>query len=130
MKLACALSLLFLVSHSLFAQNIGDFQSIEPRSQDSQFIIPSSHRFQKIIEEGDELIGGGVLPGNTDFTGFVPIGGSNENGYLSINSELTPGGVSILDISFDSTTKLWNITQLQKVDFGDVVVQQETAQVQ
>lgn len=116
------LKLLFLclISLNIKAQNIGDFVSVEPMAQNNDFVIPSTHIFQKIIEEGDALIQGGVLPGNNDFTGYVPIGFSSENGYLSINSELTPGGVSILDINFNLTTKLWETTNSEAVDFSGV----------
>jgi len=102
------------------AQNIGGFISIEPQLQSHNFIIPSTHNFQKIIEEGDVLTQGGVLAGNVDFTGYVPISGSSENGYLSINSELEPGGLSILDINFNQVTKLWETTLSQAVDFNSV----------
>jgi len=102
------------------AQNIGGFISIEPQLQSHNFIIPSTHTFQKIIEEGDVLTQGGVLAGNSDFTGYVPINGSSENGYLSINSELEPGGLSILDINFNQVTKLWETTLSQSVDFSSV----------
>jgi secreted PhoX family phosphatase len=98
-------------------QNIGDFTSVEPLGQSSNFTIPSTHIFQKIIEEGDALLQGGVLPGNNDFTGYVPIAGSSENGYLSINSELTSGGVSILDINYNVITKLWEVTNSKAIDF-------------
>lgn len=114
------LAFLFLITLNLNAQNIGDFVSVEPLVQSPDFVIPSTHIFQKIIEEGDALIQGGVLPGNTDFTGYVPIGLSNENGYLSISSELTPGGVSILDINFNLTTSLWEITNSKAIDFNGV----------
>ncbi len=100
------------------AQQVGDFISIEPAGQTSEFIIPSTHRFQKIIETGDPLTQGGTLPTNNDFTGYVPIGGSSTNGYLSINAETAPGGVSILDINYDNTTKLWQTTFSQAVSFS------------
>lgn len=105
----------------LQAQNIGDFVSVEPASQNSQFIIPSTHRFQKIIEVGDALTAGGTLGDNNDFAGYVPIGGSSENGYLSINAELTTGQVSILDINYNPTSKLWGTTASEKIDFSSVV---------
>ncbi|TFG71413.1 MAG: DUF839 domain-containing protein, partial [Flavobacteriales bacterium] len=111
----------FLCAMGARAQQVGDFISIEPVGQTSDFIIPSTHRFQKIIETGDPLTQGGALPTNNDFTGYVPIGGSSTNGYLSINAETAPGGVSILDINYDNTTKLWQTTLSQAVDFGGVV---------
>lgn len=112
---------LVLFSSSLYAQQkIGDFNSVDPLSQSSDFTIPSTHIFQKIIEEGDALTQGGFLPGNNDFTGYVPIDGSSENGYLSINSELTPGGVSILDINFNPSTKIWETTLSQALNFNGV----------
>lgn len=40
-----------LLSLNLAAQKIGDFTSLEPLSQNSKLIIPSTHVFQKIIEE-------------------------------------------------------------------------------
>ncbi len=80
--------------------SIGEFTLVKPIGQSSNFIIPNTHTFQKIIEQGEELLQGGRLPDKTDFTGYVPIAGSSENGYLSINSESTIGGVSVLDIHF------------------------------
>ena len=112
--------LLSIGSIQVSAQNIGNFISLEPLSQSSDFIIPTTHVFQKIIEESEGLTQGGLLPGNNDFTGYVPINGNSENGYLSINSELTPGGVSILDINFNETTKLWETTLSQAVSFVNV----------
>jgi len=110
-----------LLAGGLYAQQkINDFISVKPLGQSSDFVIPSTHTFQKLIEEGDPLTQSGVLPGNNDFTGFVPIDGSSENGYLSINSELTPGGVSILDINFNLTSQLWETTFSQAVNFSGV----------
>ncbi|MEP3210953.1 MAG: alkaline phosphatase PhoX, partial [Maribacter sp.] len=102
------------------AQEIGDFISITPAAQNSDFVIPSTHSFQVIIESGDPLTQGGVLPANNDFAGYVPIGGSSENGYLSINAETAPGGVSILDMNYNSTTNLWQTTASEAVDFSGV----------
>ncbi len=60
------------------------------------------------------------MPPNFDFTGYVPIDGSSENGYLSINSETVFGGVSIMDISFDPLQQLWSVSNGQAVDFSPV----------
>lgn len=112
--------LFYLFSVGVYSQQIGDFTSIAPGPQTSDFIIPPSHRFQKIIEHGDALTEGGALMNKNDFTGYVPIGGSSENGYLSINSERAPGGVAILDINYDNSTRLWQTTKSQSVDFSGV----------
>lgn len=101
-------------------QPIGDFISIEPKGQSTEFIIPATHVFQKIIENGDALTEGGTLRRNTDFTGYVPIDGSSEKGYLSINAELNVGGVTMLDINFNKRSKLWETTFSQAVDFSGV----------
>ena len=103
-----------------FSQNIADFQSVEPTVQNSDFVIPSSHTFQKIITQGETLSDGNQLPGYADFTGYVPIGGNSENGYLSINHETVPGGNSILEIKFNSGTKLWSTSYSKAVDFTPV----------
>ena len=102
------------------AQSIGDFTSVEPLPQSSNFIIPSTHNFQRIIEAGDALTSGDSLAGNNDFTGYVPINGSSENGYLSISSEMIEGGLSIMDINLNLTTKLWETTLSQTVSFDSV----------
>jgi len=101
-------------------KSISEFKSIEPDVQKTDFVFPSSHTFQKIIETGDPLTAGGTLPARNDFTGYVPINESSTEGYLSINSETSPGGVSILDINLNSTTKLWEITTSEAVDFSGV----------
>ncbi len=122
MKIIRIYSFLLIISvhFSLNAQNITDFTSINPVAQTEEFVIPSSHAFQKIIEVGDPLTVGGNLPENVDFTAYVPIAGSSTNGYLSINSESFPGGVSVLDINFNASTKLWEKTYSEAIDFTPV----------
>lgn len=110
----------FLFSIGSFAQEIGDFISLPPGPQTTDFIIPETHRFQKIIEAGDSLTEGGTLMRANDFSGYVPINGSSENGYLSINSERAPGGVAILDINYNSNTRLWQVSRSEAVDFSGV----------
>ena len=111
----CTVFLLFI--SQLSAQTIGTFTSVAPGSQDSRLNIPASHSFQFLIENGDPLTAGGTMPDNHDFAGYVPIGGSSTNGYLGINSELTPGGTTILDLFLDPQQK-WNITASEAVDFS------------
>ena len=101
-------AILFLSLNYLSAQQgISDFVSLGPLPESTDYRIPESHVFQYIIAAGDPLSEGGLLPNRNDFTAYVAINGSSENGYLSINSERIPGGVSILDINFDSTSKIW-----------------------
>ncbi len=102
------------------AYSIGEFVSVAPVSQSSRFVFPSSHRFQKIIETGEALTNGGIMPIRNDFAGYVPINESSFNGYLSISSETIPGGVTILDINLNKTTKLWETTSSTSVDFSSV----------
>lgn len=99
---------------------IGAFTSIKPQSQITDFIIPDSHIFQKIIESGDPLTKGGDMPINNDFTGYVPIDGSSTEGYLSINSENFPGAVTILDIRLNPISQLWEVTSSEAVNFDQV----------
>lgn len=116
------LNLLLFFSYYSYSQNIGDFTSITPNAQTDEFIISSSHTFQKIIEVGDALDIGGTLPINPDFTGYVPISGSSTNGYLSINSEANPGGNTILNISFNTSSKLWQTTASEAVNFTNPTI--------
>ena len=112
---------LFLISFLLFltplmSQTIGTFSSVAPTAQTQQFVIPSTHRFQKLIQGGDPLTGGGVLKERPDFTCYVPIAGSSTNGYISLNHEDYPGGISILDVNYSNITKLWSMTNAQAAD--------------
>lgn len=110
----------FLFSTNLLiSQEIGDFISVEPIGQSSSFVIPQGFRFQKIIQTGEALTQGGTMNGNHDFTGFVPISGSSSNGYLSINKENTPGGVTVLDVSLNADM-LWVTSLSEDLDFTNV----------
>ena len=112
------LASLLLLPWIAATQEIADFISVEPLGQNTDFIIPSSHVFQKLIETGDALTAGGILPGKLDFTGYVPISGSSVNGYISLNSELPVGNVAILDINFNGVSKLWQVTASESLDFS------------
>ncbi|MGB5264543.1 MAG: alkaline phosphatase PhoX, partial [Lutimonas sp.] len=100
-----------------YAQHISEFESLHNTPQDSDFHLALTHDFQVIIQHGDPLSDGGSLPDNCDFSGFVPRESSSKYGYLSINSESAPGGVSILDIEYDDTSGKWEILKSESVPF-------------
>jgi len=104
----------------LYAQHISEFNSLSPGLQDYDLHLPSSHSFQYIIQFGDSLTEGGNLPPRCDFAGFVPINSSSSLGYLSINSEFRPGGVTVLDIKFQESIGKWLINKSEAIDFSTV----------
>ena len=112
--------LLLFFSTKVLCQTIGTFNSVIPTGQTEQFVIPSTHKFQKLIKTGEALSAGGVMKSNPDFTCFVPIGGSSTNGYVTVNHEIAPGGVSVLDVNYSNTTKLWSISNSQAADLSAI----------
>lgn len=114
------ISLFFL--QFVHGQNIGDFISVSPSAQTQLLVIPSSHRYQLLARSGDSIDVGGVLKSNLDYTAYVPIDGSSRNGHLSLNHEISgAGGVTIMDIHFDSVYMKWDITYAEAVDMTPVV---------
>ncbi|MCG9792576.1 alkaline phosphatase PhoX [Flavobacterium algicola] len=104
--------------------HISCFTSIVPTAQTSKLIIPSELTFQMIIKEGDNYTeGGGFVGAQNDFTAFVAkksVGvASSTDGYLSINHETNPGGVSIAEVNFNANSKLWEVTKSRAVDFSE-----------
>ena len=61
--------------------------------------------------------GNGNVPGNHDYTAYVPINNSSEVGHLSVNHENNPGGVSMLNINLNAEDQLWDVTRSMAVDF-------------
>ncbi len=100
------------------AQTIGSFSSVSPGPQTENFLIPTTHTFQRLIKTGDPLTLGGTLGSNLDFTGYVPISGSSRNGYVSISSETTPAECAILEVYYDYPTHTWNTGTSGKVPFS------------
>ncbi|UFH32467.1 DUF839 domain-containing protein [Chryseobacterium sp. C-71] len=99
--------------------HISCFTSIVPTSQTSKLIIPAEHRFQMILKEGDAYTeGGGLVGGLNDFTGYVPKSSSSTDGYLSVNHETSPGGVTMAEINYNPTSKLWALTKSRGVSFS------------
>ena len=105
--------------------HISCFTSVVPRAQNDTVEIPfATHAMQYIFNKGMTYTdGNGVVPGTFDFTGYVPINGSSKLGYLSVNHENTPGGVSMLEIHLNETTGLWVLDSSKAVDFGGELVQ-------
>lgn len=112
----------YILSFSPFltqAQSIGDFTSVQPNSQDAIIHIPSTHKFQVLIQSGNTIPGSSAtMPTMLDFTGFVSQTNSSREGALCVNSEFLPGGVSILDIQYDSLLGYWKINSGNNVSFG------------
>ena len=105
--------------------HISCFTSILPTAQTPLMIYPAEQRFQMLFKQGSEyLTGGGTVPGNHDFTGYIPSVGENASnaGHLSVNHENSPGGVSILDISLqlgsEGLNPLWSLSNSRAVDFS------------
>ncbi|MDQ3073176.1 MAG: DUF839 domain-containing protein, partial [Bacteroidota bacterium] len=86
-------------------------------------VFPSTHVFQLLMQSLVDSFtrNGGKVPNGNDFTGFIPDKGSSTKGWLSVNHENSPGGVSILDIHYDETTGLWVVDSISPVDFGGIV---------
>ncbi|WP_162051527.1 alkaline phosphatase PhoX [Pontibacter pamirensis] len=104
---------------------IGSFTSVQPIGQSETITYPTeTHAIQQLAKTGfTSYTDGstGTMPGNNDFTAFIPIKGSSKKGYLAINHETTPGGVSILDMTLNEATNLWEVEGVRKVDFSPLV---------
>ena len=98
-------------------KHISCFTSIVPTGPTDKLIIADAHRFQMIFKQGEMYTNGaGEVPGNQDYTSYLPVNGSSELGHLSVNHENTPGGVSMLDIHFNDSARLWMVDTSQPVD--------------
>ncbi len=110
----------FVLCTAVTGQHISAFTSVTPGSQTSDFKFPfSTHTFQKILEHGDPVLNG-TARDNFDFTGYLPANGSSVSGYLSLNHEMTPGGVTAMDMHFNAFTKLWQAGSITNLDFTAV----------
>lgn len=106
------------------SDKIGSFTSITPTAQQETFIYPQSHAFQLIAKSGVTRYTSGstsTMPGGNDFTAYVPQNGSSKAGYLSVNHENNPGGVSLLNLALNEQTQLWEVNGMHKMDFSPVV---------
>lgn len=100
--------------------HISCFTSIVPTAQTNKLIIPAEHKYQLILKEGDNYTeGGGLVGGQNDFTAYVGKAGSSTNGYLSVNHETNPGGVTMAEINYNPSSKLWQLTKSRAVSFSD-----------
>ncbi|WP_026463900.1 alkaline phosphatase PhoX [Adhaeribacter aquaticus] len=102
---------------------IGSFISVKPTGQTSTTVIPfETHSFQLLAKSRSTTYqDGSPMPIGNDFTAYVGKNGSSKEGYLSINHENTPGGVSILDIHLDESANIWVVDAVRKVDFSPLV---------
>ncbi len=100
--------------------HVACFESILPAAQDQLMHVPSSHAFQLLFSEGDSYTQGtGVALGNFDFTGFIPSApGNSTSGYVAVNHETNPGGVSLLSVSYQTSTEKWIVNSSKAVDFS------------
>jgi len=104
------------------AGHISCFTSVLATEQIDTIKIPSTHRFQSIVKTGDAYSKTGTVPSNFDFTGYVPIAGNSKKGYVALNHEKNPGGVSILDVHYNCASGLWVVDSIYPVDFGGELV--------
>lgn len=100
--------------------HISCFTSIVPTTQTSKLIIPQEHKYQLILKEGDIYTeGGGLVGGVNDFTAYFAKNNSSVDGYLSVNHETNPGGVTMAEINYNAATKLWQLSRSRAVSFSD-----------
>jgi len=109
----------------LSSTHISNYVSVLPSTQPDSLRIPSTHTFQMLLQTGDAYTNAadGSVKSTFDFTGYVPISGSSTNGYLSVNHEggtVSTAGVSILDLNYNSTSKLWQVSAKAPVNFAPV----------
>ncbi len=101
------------------ANHISCFTSIVPTAQTNKLLIPAEHKYQLILKEGDNYTeGGGLVGGQNDFTAYDAKNASSTNGYLSVNHETNPGGVTMAEINYNAVTKLWQLSRSRAVSFS------------
>ncbi len=107
-------------------RHISSFTSVLPSAQPDSLRIPATHTFQVLARRSDRYTdtSKGSFHDLFDFTGYVPFSkGNSRKGYIDLNHEggnAATGGVSVLDVHFDSTAKLWKVDHRALVDFGGV----------
>jgi secreted PhoX family phosphatase len=90
--------------------SITEFLSVPAGPQTGVFTYPSTHNFQWFFASGDNYISGpGSAKEKNDFTAYIPINNRSDLGYVCINHETFPGGVSILKVYYDSLHAIWRI---------------------
>lgn len=107
---------------------IGCFTSVAPSTKNQLLNFPTkTHTFQVLEKALTSTYTGTntVLPNGNDFTGYIPytFDGQihSDKGWLSINHENTPGGVSMLSMRIDPKTMLWVVDTIRNVDYSPVV---------
>ncbi|MEO7961347.1 MAG: alkaline phosphatase PhoX, partial [Ginsengibacter sp.] len=100
------------------SQTIGTFSYVAPGTQSPSLVLPTTHTFQRIIRTGDILNDATMVAANLDFTAYVPISGSSTAGYLSVNSETFPAKVAIMNVTYDTPSKLWQKSASGNVAFS------------
>jgi uncharacterized protein len=98
-------------------KEISDFISIEPGKQTSDFRLPQTHEFQVLLQRGDTLSDGNILPEDFDFTGYFPID-SSRKGLLLLNAENRNGDVSVHNLELKNEN--WEIINGSLIDFSAV----------
>jgi secreted PhoX family phosphatase len=71
-----------------------------------------------------------MVGGQNDFTAYVAKSGSSTNGYLSVNHETNPGGVTMAEVNYNGSTKLWELTKSRAVSFSDPSLYRRSETVQ
>lgn len=104
-------------------EHIACFTSINPTVQTPVLVIPEEQRFQMLFKQGSAYMdGSGTVPGNHDFTGYIPSVGTTAStlGWLGVNHENNPGGVSIVDLELnnDPLAILWEVNNTRQVNFS------------
>ena len=60
-----------------------------------------------------------MVGGQNDFTGYVPKQEAVRTDIFSVNHETNPGGVTMAEINYNATSKLWQLTKSRAVSFSD-----------
>jgi secreted PhoX family phosphatase len=108
----------FTTAATVAPSTIGTFTSIRPTAQTQFLVLPSTHTFQFLLKEGSTFTVGGTVPTGHDFTGYIPNAGSSTSGYVHVNHENSPGGVSQLVVNYNTTSKLWQISSSRPIPFN------------
>jgi secreted PhoX family phosphatase len=103
---------------------IGCFTSVKPTSQQEILVIPETHTFQQVVKAGVTRYNSGstaLIPAGNDFTAYIGQNGSSKAGYISINHENSPGGVSMVKLHLNEQNMTWQPDLVHQVDFSGIV---------